>query len=128
MLDDRHATAEATVRLAEFETDIASAEHDQVWRHVVEFQRFDAGERAGCFQAGSVGTRSGSPDVAEALAWGEDAPPPAVQTHLEGFRSDETAGPHDQLGAAVLIGAQVRVDLLVDHVALALANLHHVDR
>src|SRR5262245_47796513 len=45
LLDDRHATAEATVRLAEFETDIASAEHDQVWRHVVEFERLDAGER-----------------------------------------------------------------------------------
>src|SRR2546425_12037431 len=58
MLDDRHATAEATVRLAEFETDIASAEHDQVWRHVVDFQPFDAGERAGRLQAGKGGNRT----------------------------------------------------------------------
>src|SRR5262245_23332248 len=48
--------------------------------------------------------------------------------YLECFRSDETPAPHDQLGAAVLVGAQVRVDLPVDHVALALPNLHHVDR
>src|SRR5262245_34971052 len=43
ILDDRHATAEATVCLGEFETDIASTEHEQVWRNVVDFQRFDVG-------------------------------------------------------------------------------------
>src|SRR5881396_3052528 len=36
--------------------------------------------------------------------------------------------PHDQLGTAVLVVPQVRGNLAVDHVALALANLHHVDR
>src|SRR5262245_2025183 len=47
---------------------------------------------------------------------------------LEGPGSAEAPGSHDQLGAAVLVGTQVRLDLPVDHVALALANLHHVDR
>jgi hypothetical protein len=95
---------------------------------VVEFQRFDAGERAGRFQAGHVGNRPVGTDVDEDLVRVEDTRPPAVQTHLECLRSDEAAGPHEELGAAVLVGAQVRVDLPVDHVALALANLHHVDR
>src|SRR4029450_6219126 len=110
------ATAKATVRLAEFDTDIASAQHDQVWRHVVEFQRFDAGERARRLQAGNVGNRSVCADVDEALVCVKDTGPPAVQTHLECFRSHETAGPHDQLGAAVLVGVQVRVDLPVGQV------------
>src|SRR5215510_11334353 len=105
ILDDRHATAEATVRLAEFEADVASAEHDQVWRHVVEFQRLDAGERAGSVQAGNVGNRRVCPDVYEDLVCMEDTRPPAVQTHLECFRSDEPARPHDQLRSAVLVGA-----------------------
>src|SRR5262245_9456389 len=128
LLDDRHATAEATVRLAEFETDIASAWHSQGWRHVVEFQRLDAGERGRNFQARDVGNHPVCADVDEDLVCVEDTRPPAVETHLECFRSGETAGPHDQLGAAVLVGAPVRVDLPIDHVALALPNLHHVDR
>src|SRR5262245_22812523 len=57
ILDDRHPTAEATIRLTEFETNVASTEHDQVWRNVVDFQRFNAGERAGSLQAGNVGNR-----------------------------------------------------------------------
>src|SRR5262245_29215979 len=128
ILDDRQATAEATVRLAEFEAYISSADHDQVWWYVVEFQRFDAGERAGGFQAGHVGHRAVGTDVDEDLVALEDTRPAVVQAHLECFRTHETARPHDQLGAAVLVGVQMRVDLSVDHVALALANLHHVDR
>src|SRR5262245_13854848 len=37
-LDDRDAAPEATVRLAQFETDVATAEHDQMRRHVVELE------------------------------------------------------------------------------------------
>src|SRR5256885_2766676 len=50
--------------------------------------------------------RSVCADVDEDLVCVEDTRPPAVQTHIECFRSDETAGPHDQLGAAVLVGAR----------------------
>src|SRR4030095_6595793 len=74
------------------------------------------------------GNRPVCADVDEDLVGVKDTRPPIVQTHVEGFRSDETAGPHDPLGAAVLGGARVVADLPVDHVALALANLHHVDR
>ena len=38
MLDDRHAAAEAAIGLRQFEADIAAAEHDQMWRHIVEFR------------------------------------------------------------------------------------------
>src|SRR2546430_15041892 len=58
MLDDRHAAAEATVRLGEFETDIATAEDDKMWRYVVEFQRLAIWERVGRAQAGNVRGRS----------------------------------------------------------------------
>ena len=45
MLDDRHAAAEATVRLGQLEADVAAAEHDQMRRHIVEFQSLDIRER-----------------------------------------------------------------------------------
>src|SRR5262249_16760483 len=37
-------------------------------------------------------------------------------------------GSHDQLGPAVFVRVQVRLDLPLDHVALSLANFHHVNR
>src|SRR5262249_14080151 len=91
-LDDRDAAAEATVGLAEVETDIAPAEHDEVWRDMIELQRCDAGQRVGCVQAGTVGHHRARADVEEALVGLENTCPPAVQTDLECLWSDETAG------------------------------------
>ena len=54
MLDDRHAAAEATISLGQFEADIAAAEHDQMCRQVVEFQSLDMGERPGRLEAGNA--------------------------------------------------------------------------
>jgi len=67
-------------------------------------------------------------DVEEDLVGCQHARPAVVEAHLERFRRHEMPRPHDQLGAAVLVVPQVRGNLAVDHVALALANLHHVDR
>src|SRR5207245_4825754 len=67
MLDDRHAAAEATVRLGEFETDIATAEDDAMWRYVVEFQRLDIGERAGGLKPRNVRNGRARADVEEDL-------------------------------------------------------------
>ena len=47
LLDDGHPTTEPTVCLRQFETDIASPEHDQVRRQVVEIQCLDVRERSG---------------------------------------------------------------------------------
>src|SRR5882672_2580259 len=128
MLDDRHAAAEATVRLAEFETDITTAEHDQMWRHVVELQRFDIGKRARGLKAWNIRDRRVCPEVEEDLVGRQYARAAVIEAHLERFRSHEAPGPHDQLSAAVLVVAPVPGDLAVDHVTLALANPHHVNR
>jgi hypothetical protein len=52
MLDDRYAAAEATICLSHFQGDIPAAEHDQMLRHIVEFQRLDVGKRPGRIEAG----------------------------------------------------------------------------
>src|SRR5262245_60802523 len=49
-LDDRDAAAEVMVRLAQFETDVAAAEHDQMRRYVVELESLDIGERLGSLE------------------------------------------------------------------------------
>ena len=53
VLDDRHAAAEAAVRLRQFEADIAAAEHDEVRGQAVELERLDMRERLGSGQAGN---------------------------------------------------------------------------
>src|SRR5262249_21783845 len=56
-LDDRHAAPKAAVSLGEFETDIATAEHDQVCRQVVEFQSLNVRERSGSLEARNARNR-----------------------------------------------------------------------
>src|SRR5207244_541053 len=96
---------------AKFETDIAAAEDDEMWRHVVELQRFDIGERARGLKAGNIGDRRMCADVEEDLVAGQHACAAIIEVHFERFRSHETPGPHDELGAAVLVVAQVRGNL-----------------
>jgi hypothetical protein len=50
-----------------------------------------------------------------------------IQRHLDRLRP-QTPAPHDQLGAARLIGVQMKGDLAFDHRLLAAANRHHVGR
>src|SRR3989441_8996922 len=79
VLDDRHAASEATVRLAEFETDIAASEHDQVGRDVVELQRFDVGKRARGLKSRNIGDRRVCADVEEDLVGCQHARPAVVE-------------------------------------------------
>jgi len=95
---------------------------------VVEFERFDVGERLRGLEARNARDRRVGPDVEEDPLAHQHARSAIIEPHLERFRSDETPGPQDQVDPGVLVGAQVRGNLAVDHVALALANRHHVDR
>ena len=97
-------------------------------RHVIEFQRLDIGERAGGLKPRNVRNGRARADVEEDLIARQHARPAIIEAHLERFGSHETPGPHDELGAAVFVVAHVRRNLGVDHVTLALANRHHVDR
>ena len=67
-------------------------------------------------------------EVEEQLLGGQPPRPAVVQRHLDRLRRDETGGSHDQLRAAGLVAVEVKGDQTVDHVALALEHLLHVDR
>src|SRR5258708_12459526 len=103
MLDDRHAAAEATVRLAEFEADITTPEHDQMWRHVVELQRFDIGKRARGLEAWNIRDRRVCPEVEEDLVGRQYARAPGIEAHLARFRSPPPPRPHHQPTPAALL-------------------------
>ena len=73
---------------------------------------------------GIAGVRS---DVEENLLARQHARPAVIEAHLERLRRHKTPCPHDQFGAARLVVLQVRGNLALDHVALALADRRHVD-
>ena len=93
----------------------------------VEIQRFDMGHRVDGFEARNVGDGRMRSHIDENLGPGQRARPAVIQAHLEGFRPQEAPRSHDQFGAAFLVVLQMRRDEPVDHVALALAHLRHVD-
>ena len=53
-LDDCHSAAEAAIGLCHFDADIASAQHDQVRRQIVELQRLDVRECTGRFKTRNI--------------------------------------------------------------------------
>ncbi len=126
-LDDRHFGAEAAVSLRQFETGITAADHDEVRRQNVELENLDMGQRLCRLEAGHAGNKRVGSDIEEDPIADERSHAAVVQAHLERLRPDETPAPHDQFGAARLIVLQMRGDLRGDHLALALANLRHVD-
>src|SRR5262245_10892061 len=127
MLEDRHTATEATISLSEFEADVPASEHNQMWRQIVEFQRFNICEGPGGLEARNGRNGRARSDVEEHLVAYEHARPAVIQVHLKSFRCHEAPSSHDQFGATRLVVLQVGGNLALDHVALALANLLHVD-
>src|SRR5262249_17877103 len=66
-------------------------------------------------------------DVDEYAVADQRPPAAVVQLHLERLRAHEPTRAHDELGAARLEAVQLPGDLVVDHVALAVADRRHVD-
>ena len=65
-------------------------------------------------------------DIDEHAIAGQHARSAVIEMHLERFRCDKAAASHDQLGAGRLVIMQMRVDLALDHVALALDDRRHI--
>ena len=126
-LNDGDFGAEAAIGLRQFEAGIAAADHDQMRRHNVEFERFDMGQGLRGLEAGNVGNGGARSDIDEDLGSRQRAHAPIVQLHFERFRRDEAPVAHDQFGAAFVVVLHMRGDESFDHVPLALANLAHVD-
>ena len=86
------------------------------------------GERPGGLEAGNARNCRVRSEVEEDLVARQQARAAVIQADLERFRRHKTPAPHDQFGAARLVVLQMRRNLAVNHVALALANLCHVGR
>ena len=128
LFDDRHAAAEAAIRLRQFQPDIAAAEHDQMCRQMVELEGLDVGERPGRLEACNVRNGCMCANIDEHLLAGQHARTAIVEADLKGFRCGKAPRAHDQFGAAGLVVAQVNVHEVFHHGAFALADRDHVDR
>ena len=86
------------------------------------------GERPGRVEARDAWNGRVRSNVEEHLVCGQQARSAiCIEAHLERFRRQELPGAHDQLGATGLEALQMQGDLTRDHVALALADLCHID-
>jgi len=65
-------------------------------------------------------------DVDENALPGQHARGPVTEMHFQGLRRHKAPVAHDQLGTGRLVIVQVRLDLALDHVTLALEDGRHV--
>src|SRR6516225_5777110 len=114
--------------LGHFETDIATAEHDQMRRQVVELQRLDMGERPGGIEAGNARNCCVGADVEENLVTRQHTCAAVIEAYLERLRRHKAPGPHDQLAAGCLVEINMPRNPGLDHIALTLADPCHVGR
>ncbi len=97
-------------------------------RQVAQLQSFDMGERPRRLEAGDVRNCRVRSEIEKNPVARQRARPAVVQLHFECLRRRKPPASHDQFGAARLVVVQMQRDFLLNHVALALANLCHVGR
>ena len=127
-LNDRHPAAEATIGLRHFDAGVAATQDDKVRRQVIQFEGLDMGQRARFRQTGNIGNGGMRSDIDHKLVAEKHASAASIQYDLDGFRADEAAAAHDELGTGFLIGIQMKRDLAIDHVLLTAAHPAHIRR
>src|ERR1700732_389962 len=93
MLDDRNAAAEAAICPRQFEADVAAAEHDQMLRHIVEFQSLDVRKRSGRIEARHARNCRVCSDVEETLIARQHARPPSFKRTSSVFGATKFPAP-----------------------------------
>ena len=126
-LDDGHVAAKPPTGLRQFEAGISAADHDQMRRHVVEFERLDMGHWLGSLHAWNARNGGVGADIEEDPLAGQQAHAAVVETHFERLRRHKAPAPHDQFRAARGVVPQMLRHLVRNHVAFALADRRHVD-
>jgi hypothetical protein len=76
----------------------------------IELERLDIGERRGRREARNIRDRRMRPEIESYAIAGQHARTAVVQFNLDGFRRNEAAHTHDQLGAAGLVAVEVHGD------------------
>src|ERR1700732_5078572 len=122
-----HTASESTHCLSQFESDEASAEHDQVLRYAIQFQGFDVGQRSGGFEARHIWNGCPCPNVQEYLIAGNNAHGPVLRFHLDRPWGHEARLTKDQFCATGFVTVEVKIDETIDHLALARAHPCHID-
>ncbi len=126
-LHDADAAAEAAIGLRQLQADISAAKHDQVVGQSIKLERLDIGERLCRRETRNTRDRRVRPEIERHAIAGQHPGAAIGQLNLDGFRSDEAAHSHDQLGAAGLVAVEVHGDQAVDHLALSCQHSLHVD-
>ena len=124
---DRHATAEAAIGLRQLQADIAAADHDQVAGQPIELQCLDIGERRCRCETRNLGYHRMGPEVENHALARQDPCAAVIEADFDGFRFNEPAAAHDQLGPARLVIVEMHGDQAIDHLSLARQHRPHVD-
>src|SRR5229473_1705886 len=125
-LHDAYAAAEASIGLCQLQANISATKHDQMVGQSIELERLDIGERRGRRETRNIRDRRMRPEIEGHAIAGQNAGTAVIQCNLDGFRRDEAARTHDQLGAAGLVAVEVHGDQAVDHLALSCQHSLHV--
>ena len=127
-VDQRDLGAETAEGLGKFESDITSAQNQEVFRDVIKFKCLDVGQRLRLGQSRNWLKRGARADIDGYNFTPECACPAVVQGNFDGFRANEASCAHHQFRAALgEVVVAKNVDNVHHHLALALTHGGHVD-
>src|SRR6266850_2969148 len=126
-VDQRHLGAETAEGLGEFESDITSAQDQEMFRDVIKFQGLDVGKRLRLGQSRNWLKRGARAGVDDDILAAKRALPAVGQLGFDGLGANEAPCPHYQFRAALLVVVEMNVDQAPHHLALALTHGCHVD-
>ena len=100
-VDQRDLGAETAEGLGEFESDITSAQNQEMFRDVIKFQGLDVGQRLRLGQSRNRLKRGARAGIDDDILAAECACPAVGQGNFDGFRANEASCAHHQFRAAL---------------------------
>ncbi len=127
MLNDRDPAAEASHRLSKLQTDIATANNDEMFGQPFEIERFDMRQRRGGGKSGHLRYGGARANIKEDTLTAQAACPAGVQRYIHDLRFGEAGFAHDQLRTACFELVEVELDQIIDHLSFAANHASHID-
>src|ERR1700726_4094437 len=126
-VDQGHLGTKTAEGLGEFESDITSAQAQELLRNLIEFRPLDMRERLHLGQSVNRFKRGSRTGVDDDILTAKRARPTAVQLGFDSLGTHETPHTHHQFRAAFLAKVEMSIHEVLDHLALAFAYRRHVD-
>ena len=102
-VDQRDLGAETAEGLGKFESDITSAQNQEMFRDVIKFKGLDVGQRLRLGQSRNWLKRGARAGIDDYIFTTECACPAVVQGNFDGFRANEASCAHHQFRAALRV-------------------------